>query len=333
MNSGIGGAAEPAYYAFKNRLLINMNRIRIATRKSALALWQAEHVAQALRAHHPGLEVVLVKMVTQGDKILDVPLAKVGGKGLFVKELEQGMLDGRADMAVHSLKDLPAVLPPGLHAPVTLPREDPLDAFISVRYARFEELPQGARVGTSSLRRQTQLRALRPDLEIVDLRGNVDTRLRKLDAGDYDAIILAAAGLRRLGFMDRIRHTLDSGQCLPAIGQGTIAVECREDDREVYAMIAPLQHAATYICVAAERAMNQRLGGGCQVPIAGHAELLPGDRLRIRGLVGYPDGTKVIRGERQGHPDQATELGTALAEDLLSRGADTILKALYAASG
>ncbi len=306
-----------------------MNKIRIATRKSALALWQAEHVAAALRRHHPGVEVELVKMVTQGDKILDVPLAKVGGKGLFVKELEQGILDGRADIAVHSLKDLPAEMPPGLHAPVTLTREDPHDAFVSGRFARFDDLPHGARVGTSSLRRQTQLRARRPDLDIVDLRGNVDTRLRKLDDGEYDAIILAAAGLRRLGFIARIRHTLDTGLCLPAIGQGAIGIECRADDEEVYAMIAPLQDQTTYTCTVAERAMNHRLGGGCQVPIAGYAEFVSADTLRMRGLVGYPDGSQVIRGERQGGADEAAELGTGLAEELLSRGADRILQALY----
>jgi len=309
-----------------------MNKIRIATRKSALALWQAEHVAAALRRHHPGLGVELVKMVTQGDKILDVPLAKVGGKGLFVKELEQGILDGRADIAVHSLKDLPAEMPAGLHAPVTLPREDPRDAFVSGRFPRFEDLPHGARVGTSSLRRQTQLRASRPDLDIVDLRGNVDTRLRKLDDGDYDAIILAAAGLLRLGFVGRIRHTLDTELCLPAIGQGAIGIECREGDEDVYAMIAPLQDTATYTCTVAERAMNHRLGGGCQVPIAGYAEFMSHDTLRIRGRVGYPDGSQVISGERQGRPDQAAELGTGLAQELLSRGADRILQALYGAA-
>ncbi len=308
-----------------------MNKIRIATRKSALALWQAEHVAAALRRHHPGLEVDLVKMVTQGDKILDVPLAKVGGKGLFVKELEQGLLDGRADIAVHSLKDLPAEMPAGLHAPVTLTREDPRDAFVSGRFDRFEDLPRGARVGTSSLRRQTQLRAVRPDLDIVDLRGNVDTRLRKLDDGDYDAIILAAAGLRRLGFIERIRHTLDTELCLPAIGQGAIGIECRSGDEDVYAKIAPLQDQTTYTCTVAERAMNHRLGGGCQVPIAGYAEFTSPDTLRIRGLVGYPDGTQVVRGERQGRSDDAAELGTGLAQELLSRGADRILQALYGA--
>lgn len=309
-----------------------MNKIRIATRKSALALWQAEHVAAALRRHHPGLVVELVKMVTQGDKILDVPLAKVGGKGLFVKELEQGILDGRADIAVHSLKDLPADLPAGLHAPVTLTREDPHDAFVSGRFARFEDLPPGARVGTSSLRRQSQLRASRPDLDIVELRGNVDTRLRKLDNGDYDAIILAAAGLRRLGLVRRIRHTLETELCLPAIGQGAIGVECRAGDGDVYAMIAPLQDETTYTCTAAERAMNHRLGGGCQVPIAGYAELVSADTLRIRGLVGYPDGSHVVRGERQGRPDAAAELGTGLAEELLSHGADRILQVLYGAA-
>ncbi len=308
-----------------------MDRIRIATRKSALALWQAEHVAARLRELHPGLEVELVKMVTQGDKILDVPLAKVGGKGLFVKELEQGIMEGRADIAVHSLKDLPAELPAGMIAPVVLPREDPHDAFVSNRLAHFDELAQGARVGTSSLRRQAQLRARRPDLEIVDLRGNVDTRLNKLDRGDYDAIILAAAGLRRLGLTERIRHTLDTALCLPAIGQGTIGLECREGDPEVYAMISPLQHVPTHTRATAERAFNHRLEGGCQVPIAGYAELISGDRLRLRGLVGYPDGRQVVQGEREGEVGEAAALGVALAEELLSRGADKILRELYAA--
>lgn len=306
-----------------------MDRIRIATRKSALALWQAEHVAEALRRYHPGLEVELVKMVTQGDRILDVPLAKVGGKGLFVKELEQGLMDGRADIAVHSLKDLPADLPAGLHAPVVLRREDPRDAFVSQRFAHFDELPREARVGTSSLRRQAQLRAHRPDLDIVDLRGNVDTRLKKLDQGEYDAIILAAAGLRRLGFAERIRHPLNGDLCLPAIGQGIIGIECREEDREVYAIISCLQDAATYRRATAERAFNHRLEGGCQVPIAGYAEMVAPQRLKLRGLVARPDGTQVVSGEREGDSDRAAELGMHLAEELLSRGADKILRELY----
>ncbi len=302
--------------------------LRIATRKSPLALWQAEHVAAALRSVHPGLEVELVGMSTQGDKILDTPLAKIGGKGLFVKELEQGMLEGRADIAVHSMKDVPVELPAGLHLPVILEREDPRDAFVSNRHASFDDLPQGARVGTSSLRRQCQLLERRPDLELLPLRGNVNTRLRKLDEGEYDAVILAAAGLKRLGFGHRIRAFIEPEQSLPAIGQGAIGIECRADDQRVNELIAPLHHPPTATCVLAERAMNQRLEGGCQVPIAGHA-LLDGDRLWLRGLVGSLDGKVIIRGEVRGDTAEAEALGRSLGERLLADGADEILEALY----
>jgi len=304
--------------------------LRIATRKSPLALWQAEYVRDRLIAAHPGLEVELVRMTTQGDKILDSPLAKVGGKGLFVKELEEGLLSGRADLAVHSMKDVPVELPEGLHLPVICEREDPRDAFVSRHYATLDDLPRGARVGTSSLRRQCQLTTRRPDLEILNLRGNVNTRLAKLDAGDFDAIILAAAGLLRLGFGERITAYLDTSVSLPAIGQGAIGIECRSDDPEVNELIAVLDHPPTRTRVNAERAMNHRLEGGCQVPIAGHA-VLEEDALFLRGLVGYPDGSEVIRGEIRGNPDQAATLGVSLANDLLKRGAGTILKAVYAA--
>ena len=306
--------------------------IRIATRKSPLALWQAEYVRDRLIATHPGLEVELVRMSTQGDKILDSPLAKVGGKGLFVKELEEGLLNGRADLAVHSMKDVPVELPEGLHLPVICEREDPRDAFVSRRYDSLEALPQGARVGTSSLRRQCQLTALRPDLTILSLRGNVNTRLAKLDAGEFDAIILAAAGLLRLGFADRITAYLDTSVSLPAIGQGAVGIECRLDDPETNRLIAALNHPPTQTRVIAERAMNHRLEGGCQVPIAGHA-ILEDDALILRGLVGYPDGSRLIRGETRGHADEAARLGNALAEDLLARGAGTILRAVYATTG
>ena len=242
--------------------------IRIATRKSPLALWQAEYIQQRLLELNPGLQVELVKMVTQGDKILDTPLAKVGGKGLFVKELEVGMLNGDADIAVHSMKDVPVEFPAGLHLAVICEREDPRDAFVSNRFTSIEDLPHGATVGTSSLRRQCQLRAWRPDLKISDLRGNVNTRLAKLDEGKYDAIILASAGLIRLGFSDRIRAFLDTDICLPAIGQGAVGVECRVDDERINALLEPLNHERTHTCVMAERAMNHRLEGGCQVPIA-----------------------------------------------------------------
>jgi len=302
--------------------------IRIATRKSPLAMWQAEHVAAALRAAHPGLQVELLGMSTQGDKILDTPLAKIGGKGLFVKELEQGMLEGRADIAVHSMKDVPVELPAGLHLPVIMEREDPRDAFVSNRYASLDELPEGARVGTSSLRRQCQLLELRPDLELLPLRGNVNTRLRKLDEGEYDAVILAAAGLVRLGFGDRIRAFIEPEQSLPAIGQGAIGIECRADDEGVNELIAPLHHPPTATCVLAERALNHRLEGGCQVPIAGHA-LLDGDRLWLRGLVGSLDGKVIIRGEVRGDTTEAETLGRSLAERLLADGADEILRTLY----
>ncbi len=302
--------------------------LRIATRKSPLALWQAEHVAAELKKAHPGLAVELVGMSTQGDRILDAPLAKIGGKGLFVKELEQGMLEGRADIAVHSMKDVPVELPEGLHLPVILEREDPRDAFVSNRYANLEALPQGACVGTSSLRRQTQLSERRPDLVIRPLRGNVNTRLAKLDAGEFDAIILASAGLKRLGFNNRITSLIAPEQSLPAIGQGAIGIECRSDDEHVNQLLKPLHHEATAVCVRAERAMNHRLMGGCQVPIAGYA-VLEGNRLHLRGLVGEPDGSLILRSEAAGTHAEAEQLGIRVAEDLLARGAERILKALY----
>jgi len=308
---------------------MSKNQLRIATRKSPLAMWQAEHVAARLIEAHPGLEVELVTFTTQGDKILDTPLAKIGGKGLFVKELERAMLDGDADIAVHSMKDVPVDLPKGLYLPVILQREDPRDAFVSNDFKNFNDLPQGARLGTSSLRRQCQLKEARPDLEILDLRGNVNTRLAKLDAGDYDAIILACAGLKRLGFDDRIRDSMNPETSLPAIGQGAIGIECRNDDADTNNLIAVLDDAETHICVEAERAMNARLGGGCQVPIAGFAELKD-EQLQLRGLVGRVDGSEILRSAIFGQPSEAAAMGTALAEELLSRGADTILEALYA---
>jgi hydroxymethylbilane synthase len=302
--------------------------VRIATRKSPLALWQAEFVRDSLLALRPELKVELVKMVTQGDKILDTPLAKVGGKGLFVKELEVGMLQGDADIAVHSMKDVPVEFPEGLHLAVICEREDPRDAFVSNDYKTIEDLPEGAKVGTSSLRRMCQIRNWRSDLKIIDLRGNVNTRLRKLDEGEYDAIILACAGLKRLGFQNRIRTHLDPGFSLPAIGQGAVGIECRSDDDFINELIAPLNHQATRTRVLAERAMNNRLEGGCQVPIGGYAEL-DGDTILIRGLVGRPDGSEMVRGEIAGRADEAEALGTALADDLLARGAGAILKEVY----
>ena len=307
------------------------NILRIATRKSPLALWQAHYVSNMLQHHHPDLKIELVTMVTQGDKILDTPLAKVGGKGLFVKELETGMLEGRADIAVHSMKDVPVEFPTGLRLAVICEREDPRDAFVSNNFATLDELPQGARLGTSSLRRQSQIAALRPDLKIIDLRGNVNTRLKKLDEGEYDAIILAAAGLKRLEFEARITQYIDTDVCLPAIGQGAVGIECRSDDARVLNLIAPLNDNKTQIRVTAERAMNERLQGGCQVPIAGYAEFEKG-LIMMRGLVGQVDGKKIIRGDIAGPADNAEELGIVLAEDLLSRGADKILNELYAKS-
>jgi hydroxymethylbilane synthase len=302
--------------------------VRIATRNSPLAVWQAEFIKDSLQALHPGLEVELVKMKTQGDIILDTPLAKVGGKGLFVKELEQGMLDGRADIAVHSMKDVPVDFPEGLHLPVICEREDPHDAFVSNHYQTIDDLPQGARLGTSSLRRECQARTHRPDLEVLPLRGNVNTRLRKLDEGQFDAIILAMAGLKRLGFDDRIRSALTPEQSLPAIGQGALGIETRIDDEEMNALIAPLHCPHTATVLAAERAMNKRLSGGCQVPIAGYA-MLEGDDIWLRGLVGRPDGTNTLYSEVRGKASDAALLGTQLAETLLAKGADKILADVY----
>jgi len=308
-----------------------MNRLRISTRKSPLALWQAEHVRARLMTAHPGLEVELVKMSTEGDRILDAPLAKVGGKGLFIKELEQALLDGRADIAVHSLKDVTVTLPDGLQIPVIGEREDPRDAFVSNQFDALAAMPKGARIGTSSLRRTCQLRALYPQLEIVNLRGNVNSRLVKLDGGEFDAIILACAGLKRLGLGERIRAELAPEILLPAVGQGAICIECRTDDSAVEQLIAPLHHAPTALRVTAERALNARLEGGCQVPIAAYAEL-DGDMLHLRALVGEPDGSHVIRGELQGEAVRAEMLGNHLAEELLTRGARTILDKVYGRS-
>ena len=303
--------------------------IKIATRQSPLALWQADYVAERLQQAHPGIKTELVKMVTKGDKILDAPLAKIGGKGLFVKELEQGMLEGTADIAVHSMKDVPVEFPEGLHLAVILPREDPCDAFVSNHYTCLEDLPANAKVGTSSLRRQCQIAERHPDLKILSLRGNVNTRLAKLDAGDYDAIILAAAGLKRLGFAERITQQLDSTVSLPAIGQGAVGIECRIDDPEINQLLAPLHDEQSTIRVRAERAMNERLNGGCQVPIAGFAELRNG-QLFMRGLVGKPDGSVIYRAEKTGTIEQAEEIGRAVADELLASGAGKVLQELYA---
>lgn len=302
--------------------------LRIATRKSPLALWQAEHVKARLQANNPDLEVELVTIKTQGDIILDVPLAKVGGKGLFVKELEVAMLEGRADIAVHSMKDVPMEFPEGLGLVTICDREDPRDAFVSNKAKTLDELPQGARVGTSSLRRQCQLREVRPDLEILDLRGNVNSRLAKMDDGQYDAIILAAAGLMRLEMEDRIASRLSPEQSLPAGGQGAVGIECRLDDEVTKALLAPLHDEATASRVLSERALNRRLQGGCQVPIACYAELDNG-QISLRGLVGSQDGKIILRTEGQAPAADAEALGIQLAEDLLKQGAGDILEEVY----
>nr|WP_099049432.1 hydroxymethylbilane synthase [Pseudomonas rhizoryzae] len=309
-----------------------LREIRIATRQSALALWQADYVKARLEAAHPGLRVSLLPMTSRGDKLLDAPLAKIGGKGLFVKELENALLDGSADIAVHSMKDVPMEFPQGLGLYAICEREDPRDAFVSNRYARLADLPQGSVVGTSSLRRQAQLLALRPDLEIRFLRGNVNTRLAKLDADDYDAIILAAAGLIRLGFAARIRESLSVEDSLPAGGQGAVGIECRTDDAEIHALLEPLHHVDTERRVAAERALNRRLNGGCQVPIACYA-VQEGELLWLRGLVGQPDGGLLLRAEARGPLNDPAGLGVTVAEDLLAQGAQGILDTVYGASG
>lgn len=305
-----------------------LKHIRIATRKSPLALWQAEEVARRILVNHPDVEVELIRLITQGDRILDTPLAKVGGKGLFVKELEVGMLKGEADIAVHSMKDVPMAFPEGLYLPVILPREDPRDAFVSNHYANLAQLPENARVGTSSMRRQCQLKARYPGFELLDLRGNVNTRLAKLDAGEYDAIILAAAGLKRLGFVDRITDLIDPKDSLPAVGQGAIGIECRVDDADVMTLIEELNDHDTLVRVTAERAFNTRLNGGCQVPIAGYAQLVDADTLHLRGLVGEPDGSKIYQAEVTGRAKDAEALGVELAERVLEQGAGVVLEKL-----
>ena len=309
-----------------------MPDLKIATRKSPLALWQAEHVAGALRARNPGLGVELVAMRTSGDRMLDAPLAKVGGKGLFVKELERALLDGRADVAVHSMKDVPVELPPGLHLPVVMARADPRDALVSMRFGALDALPPGATVGTSSLRRKCQLAALRPDLRLEDLRGGVDTRLRRLDRGDFDAIVLAVSGLERGGHGARVTEALDVGTMLPAAGQGALGIECRRGDARVEALIAPLGCPRSSARVLAERAFNRRLEGGCQVPIAAYATL-EGRELSLRGLVASLDGARVLRAQVRGRTEDAEPLGAEAAAAVLDQGAGEILERIFAEAG
>ena len=307
-----------------------LKTLKIATRQSPLALWQANFVKDQLEKFHPTLSVELVPMVTKGDVILDSPLAKIGGKGLFVKELENALLEKRADIAVHSMKDVPMEFPEGLGLSVICQREDPRDAFVSNTYRSLDELPQGAIVGTSSLRRQCQLKQLRPDLDIRSLRGNVGTRLSKLDNGEYDAIILASAGLIRLGLAERIASFIEVEQSLPAAGQGAVGIECRVDDEEVKTLLAPLADATTTTCVLAERAMNTRLQGGCQVPIGGYA-IEQNVEVFLRALVGETDGSAIIRAEGKSAVENAEALGVTIAEQLLAQGADKILAKIYSA--
>ena len=304
--------------------------LTIATRESPLALWQAEYVRDALERAHPGLKVELLGMTSRGDKLLDVPLAKVGGKGLFVKELETALLDGSADIAVHSMKDVPMAFPAGLALGAICEREDPRDAFVSNRYQTLEELPAGSVVGTSSLRRECQLRARRPDLQVRFLRGNVNTRLRKLDEGEYDAIILASAGLIRLGFVDRVAQPIPVTDSLPAGGQGAVGIELRADDHVTRELLQVVHHEATAQRVIAERAMNAQLQGGCQVPIACFAEhRAAGRRLWLRGLVGRPDGSVILREEAEAPAIEAEQLGCQVGKALLEKGAGEILAEVY----
>jgi len=307
-------------------------KIRIATRHSPLAMWQANFVKAELEKFHPELIVELLPMKTKGDIILDTPLAKVGGKGLFVKELEVAMLEERADIAVHSMKDVPVDFPDGLGLTIICEREDPRDAFVSNHFSHLDELPQGAVVGTCSLRRQCQISELRPDIIIKNLRGNVNTRLRKLDDGEYDAIILAAAGLLRLDMQERIASYIEPEVSLPAVGQGAVGIECRLNDQQTIDLLQPLEHAKTRQRVTAERAMNLALQGGCQVPIGSYS-IFQEDKLFLRGLVGSVDGKNVIRKEITGHPEDAEKMGLELAQQLLDCGAKEILAEVYKDNG
>ena len=304
-------------------------KIIIATRGSMLALWQAEWIKSELQQLDPELEIRLNKIKTTGDKILDVPLAQVGGKGLFVKEIEEAMLRGEADLAVHSMKDVPTDLPQGLHLSAITKREDPRDAFIAGKGIKsFRDLPQGATIGTSSLRRICQLLHIRPDLRITQLRGNVDTRLRKLDEGQFDAVILAAAGVKRLGYSQRITEMIPPDISVPAIGQGAVGIECRVDDPFINNLLSKLDHKDTSICVKAERSFLKKLEGGCQVPIGAYAQIKDGT-LTMDGLVGSLDGKTLIKEKIQGRPEDAESLGTQLAERLLAKGAKEILDEVY----
>jgi hydroxymethylbilane synthase len=297
----------------------------IASRESPLALAQTESIRQALLKLHPQLSIEILGITTQADKRLDIVLTEIGGKGLFVKELEEALIDGRADIAVHSMKDVPMDLPEGLALPVIGKREEPRDVFVSNQYHSLAELPRGAVVGTSSLRRQTQIRALRSDLTLNNLRGNINTRLKRLDEGDYDAIILAAAGLKRMHFSNRIRSYLSTEESLPSAGQGALGIECRDGDEVIIKLIAPLADEITTQCVIAERALCRRLGGGCKVPVAAFAEIHQGE-LHLRGLVANQSGRRILRSQLSGDPKNADSIGTRVAEELIQQGADAILR-------
>jgi hydroxymethylbilane synthase len=306
-------------------LSMTKSQLTIATRESPLALWQAYWVKNNLELRYPDLSVHLLGMTTKADKMLETPLYEIGGKGLFVKELEEALFDKRADIAVHSIKDVPMILPEGLCMPIMCEREEPRDVMVSNKFTSIADLPMHAVVGTSSLRRQSQLRAWRPDLKIVDLRGNVNTRLQKLDSDEFAAIILAAAGLKRLGLANRIASYLSTEECLPAVGQGVLGIECRADDELTQALIAPLDHARTHACVVAERALCRRLGGGCQVPLGAYAEISQG-KLNLRGLVARVDGTLILRAQQTGEIENPEALGLRVAEELLEQGAEEILR-------
>ncbi len=303
------------------------SKITIASRESLLAMWQANFIREQLYELYPQTEINILGMTTQGDQILDVSLSKIGGKGLFIKELEQALEDGRADIAVHSMKDVPMNIPPGFMLAAITEREDPRDAFVSNQYAQLDELPAGSIIGTSSLRRESQLRARFPHLQVQPLRGNVQTRLRKLDEGQFAAIILAAAGLKRLGLTYRITSLLEPEVSLPAVGQGALGIECRDDRADLALLLQPLHHAETAYCVEAERAMSRILGGSCQVPLGGFAGITDGV-LTLRGFVANPDGTKMISDELCGKPEASVALGQQLAQNLKAQGADEILAAL-----
>ncbi len=301
--------------------------LRIATRKSPLAMWQAEEVARRLKNFHADLEIELVPMTTKGDQILNSPLSKVGGKGLFVKELEVAMLEGRADIAVHSMKDVPMEFPEGLQLSAVLERDDPRDAFLSDKYQSLDDMPEGAILGTSSLRRQTIIKSSYPHLTIKMLRGNINTRIAKLEAGDYDAIILAASGLKRMGFDDRITSIIPPEKMLPAVGQGALGIEGRVDDPDVDKLLAPLRDTETTLRLTTERAMNNRLNGGCQIPVAGYSEIT-GDSIHLRACIGYPDGSQIFYAEQTASTDEAEALGIRVAEELIALGGDKVLESL-----